>query len=455
MKYLIPAFLLTLSLSATAQTLTLKVTNPSSIDRKDDPVAVKFREQKSIKSEVTKAYVTGEKGIVPSQLDDLNGDLRYDELFFVTDIPAHTTQTFTITLNADSPEAAEMKKSLEASPRIYTALQLRDKKDLHPDVRRVEAAGSSNVFNDIYMHGMTIESELVGYRIYFDQRQNIDLYGKKLRRIELPLTQFYTSAEQLAQDYGVDVLWAGQAIGCGSFKDSKDGEPQNWTDVAVRGQRVVTTGPLRPIVELYDLGVKKADTGDVFDMYQQYTLVAGHRDVKVDIRFEDRTASKTAKQMIGIADVMIKNGQKTILITRLSKENAEEIGKQFCTGVQKVGVTAEDSVRMGHKSEGMLRKDGVVASWGCDYPDMGKKQLWGPEPIGMAVYVPSANITSQHESELNYTYTVRPNSDNTLHYYLTFCAAKEKDGYHTSQEWFASLDGWKTTVSEPVKMTIK
>lgn len=423
MKYLIPAFLLTLSLSATAQTLTLKVTNPSSIDRKDEPVAVKFREQKSIKSEVIKAYVTGEKGIVPSQLDDLNGDLRYDELFFVTDIPAHTTQTFTITLNADTPEAAEVKTSLEASPRIYTALQLRDKKDLHPDVRRVEAAGSSNVFNDIYMHGMTIESELVGYRIYFDQRQNIDLYGKKLRRIELPLTQFYTSAEQLAQDYGVDVLWAGQAIGCGSFKDSKDGEPQNWTDVAVRGQRVVTTGPLRTIVELYDLGVKKADTGDVFDMYQQYTLVAGHRDVKVDIRFEDRTASKTAKQ--------------------------------FCTGVQKVGVTATDSVRMGHASAGIIRPDGIAASWGCDYPDMGKKQLWGPEPIGMAVYVPSANITSQHESELNYTYTVRPNSDNTLHYYLTFCAAKEKDGYHTSQEWFASLDGWKTTVSEPVKMTIK
>ena len=150
MKYLIPAFLLTLSLNATAQTLTLKVTNPSSIDRKDEPVALKFNDQKSIKGEVTAAYVKGEKGIVPSQLDDLNGDLRYDELFFVTDIPAHTTQTFTITLNADTPEAAAVKQALESSPRIYTALQLRDKKDLHPDVRRVEAAGSSNVFNDIY-----------------------------------------------------------------------------------------------------------------------------------------------------------------------------------------------------------------------------------------------------------------------------------------------------------------
>ena len=37
-------------------------------------------------------------------------------------------------------------------------------------------------------------------------------------------------------------------------------------------------------------------------------------------------AGKTAKQMIGIVDVMKKNGQNTILITRLSKENAELVG---------------------------------------------------------------------------------------------------------------------------------
>ena len=38
-------------------------------------------------------------------------------------------------------------------------------------------------------------------------------------------------------------------------------------------------------------------------------------------------AGKTPEQIIGIADVMLKNGQKTILITRLSKESAEIVEK--------------------------------------------------------------------------------------------------------------------------------
>ena len=84
-------------------------------------------------------------------------------------------------------------------PRIYTALQLRDKQDKHPDVLRVEAKGTSNIFNDIYMHGITVESDVVGYRIYFDERQNIDLYGKQQRRIELPETQFYTTSDRIKE----------------------------------------------------------------------------------------------------------------------------------------------------------------------------------------------------------------------------------------------------------------
>ena len=55
-------------------------------------------------------------------------------------------------------------------------------------------------------------------------------------------------------------------------------------------------------------------------------------------------AGKTAKQMIGIVDVMLKNGQKTILITRLSKENAVLVGmahKMEYHEDSKIGVIGE------------------------------------------------------------------------------------------------------------------
>ena len=340
---------------ASAQSMTVKVTvtNDWKEDKTNEPVVVKFSDMKKVNFEVKSVTVKCKGKDVPCQLDDMDGNGRPDEVFFLADIKDKDTKTFEVKLSAKEQGA----KGKEQEDRIYTALQLRDKQDKHPDVLRVEASGKSNIFNDIYMHGITLESDVVGYRIYFDHRQNIDLYGKKHRRIELPVTQFYTSEEQLAEGYGVDVLWAGDAIGCGSFKDWKKGQPENWTDVGVRGQRVVTTGPLRTIVEVYDLGVKEEDDL-LYDMHQYYTLYAGHRDMQVEVQFTPSSGKKPFEK------------------------------KFFCTGVQKVGETADEATRKGHKSQGFVKKEGLAASWGCDYPDMGKKQQWAPEAVGLAVYVP-------------------------------------------------------------------
>lgn len=419
MRTLIMMWMLLGVLAASAQTKTLqvKVTNDWKEDKTDEPVVVKLPDIKRMGFEVVSATVKCKGKDIPCQLDDMDGDLRPDEVFFLADIKGWDTKTYEVKLSAK-----EAKKEVE--PRIYTALQLRDQQDKHPYVLRIEASGKSNLFNEIYMHGITIESEVVGYRIYFDQRQNIDLYGKKHRRIELPVTQFYTSAEQLAQGYGVDVLWAGDAVGCGSFKDWQKGKPSNWTNVGVRGQRVVTTGPLRAVVEVYDLGVRGEDDL-LYNMHQRYSLYAGHRDLQVDVHFRQTAGEKPLEK------------------------------KLFCTGVQKVGVTADESTRRGYKSQGYVKKDGLAASWGCDYPDMGKKQMWAPEAVGMAMYVPKEYIADTKEDDLNYLFVVNPDENLSLHYFVTFCADKEDKGYHSSKDWFASLEDWRENVSCPVKVQVE
>ena len=416
--------------AASAQSLTARVTvtNDWKEDKTDEPVVVKLSDLKKVDFEVKSATVKCKGKDVPCQLDDMNGDGLPDEVFFLADIKDKDSKTYEVKLSAKEDErgkgqgARGKEHGARGEERIYTALQLRDKQDKHPDVLRVEAPGKSNIFNDIYMHGVTLESDVVGYRIYFDHRQNIDLYGKKQRRIELPVTQFYTSEEQLAQGYGVDVLWAGDAIGCGSFKDWKKGQLENWTEVGVRGQRVVTTGPLRTVVEVYDLGVREEDL--MYDMRQYYTLYAGHRDMQVEVQF----TPLLGKKLFG--------------------------KKFFCTGVQKVGETANEVTRKGHTPQGFVKKEGLAASWGCDYPDMGKKQLWAPEPVGLAVYVPKEYISDTKENNLNYLFVVQPKK-NFLRYFVSFCADKEEKGFHSSKEWFASLDEWKDNVSHPVRVKVE
>jgi len=86
---------------------------------------------------------------------------------------------------------------------------------------------------------------------------------------------------------------------------------------------------------------------------------------------------------------------------------------------------------------------------------MGKKQQWAPEPVGLAVYVPKDYIRDTKEDDLNYLYLLTADKSDAIHYYVSFCADKEDEGYHAAKEWFASLDDWKDQVSHPVEVKVK
>ena len=70
------------------------------------------------------------------------------------------------------------------------------------------------------------------------------------------------------------------------------------------------------------LELKKVPFADI-----GYAKLDLHRKVRQGAAEVIYGESKTPEQMIGICDAMLKNGQKTILITRLSKESAEIVSK--------------------------------------------------------------------------------------------------------------------------------
>ena len=53
-----------------------------------------------------------------------------------------------------------------------------------------------------------METAPVALRIYMDNRQSVDIYSKTTPQLELDVTGFYTTRDQLAQGYGCDILWA-------------------------------------------------------------------------------------------------------------------------------------------------------------------------------------------------------------------------------------------------------
>ena len=396
-------------LAASAQTnektISIVVENTWASDKVDEPVVLRLADLKP-GFEVRSATVYGDKNEeIPSQLDDLDRDTEADELAFVVNIPARTKQTLQVVLS-DQPS----EKKYPA--RVYAQMRLNDKSQKNPHIRYITFEGSVPVkqsYSAMYHHGPAFESELVAFRAYMDNRQSIDLYGKKFRRLELAETNFYPKKEQLAAGYGDDVLWAGTSIGVGSFRGWVGGKLQTIDTVESRSAGVLASGPVRTVVEFFDRNWQY--DGAVLNMTQRYTLYAGHRDVRVDISF---------------------------------REAGEAASKTFATGVQKL---ERDNV-------GFLDADGLAGSWGSNLAYKNDTVNHPRETVGLGIYVPRRYLLSKQEDENNYLYQMRPDKDGKLTYYFTFAAAKEERGYKNSKEWFAALPSWQTSVARPCKVTI-
>ena len=432
MKLILASILMAATLGINAQTLRKEVTIDSS--RGGGPVVLRLSDIRGLKFDVKSATIhvgfftppkktvradgsvtisyQDEDLMVAGQLDDLDGDGHADELVFMP-----SGNEYTIDFYADGKGHTKFGAPTSGDTRfVYADMMLDDKKDAHPFITALEAPGESYLYNDLYHHGAAFENAWCGFRVYFDARQNIDIYGKRHPQLELADTHFYTTAEQMKQGYGNDVLWAGNSVGCGTFKGWDGKAPTNIEPVKTRGQRIVAAGPIRTIVEVKDIG------WNGLNMRQYYTLYAGCRECEVRITFD--------------------------------RPLGDEV---FCTGVQKIGASPE----------GFVRANGLAASWGSDYPEMGKKEQFPPEAVGLAVYVPKQYIHSVTESDLNYLILLSAKGQTELKYYVVFCADKEKPdnrpstqrftyldapaGYHSASAWFDALPDWKASIDNKMK----
>ena len=382
--------------SAQTCTLTIVVDNLSNLPQTDVPVAValphdiRVRSANLVPSQNGNGYSS-----LPYQLDDLDDDGLNDELFFLTDLEGNEKRSFALTLS-------EQKPTETFPPRVYADMMLTNKKikesnkqDLY--IWQLTVENGTNAYNMLHHHGAAFESELVGYRIYFDHRQTVDIYGKYRKGLELRQTQFYPDDEQKALGFGDDVLWVGNTLGLGTLRGWDGEQPVMLNDVAHRSQRLVATGPLRIIIEVKDRQWRVLADEEPITMSTRYTLCAGHRDCSVDISFEDTPDEKL-----------------------------------FVTGLINV-----------KGSKAYTNQKGLRGCWGTDWPVSAKDSIGHKrETVGLGIRIPKENVVEERPADKdNYPIIVRP-KDNRLHYDIVFTSDNESFGYHSADDWFLFLKEW-------------
>lgn len=391
--------------NAETKTIKVKLTNPLNVKRSDVPVVVSLRD---VQFNVVDAVVKDGDREVSSQIDDLDRNLRNDELAFVIDMEAKGKKTLTVELYSDKQTERNYPR------RTYGDMIVRDfktkKKNKFPGyIHSLSAPEGVDVFHLLHHHGADFESELVAYRVYFDERQTYDLYGKYNKQLELQTSQFYPDDEQLAAGYGDDVLWAGQTVGLGALRGWDGQKPTMVSPVKSRGQRMVASGPVRTIVELTDEGLQLG--GQTFNIRQNVIIYAGHRDCEVQV-YQDAPVKEV----------------------------------QFATGV----INLNGKMYSDHK--------GLVGDWGGNWPNGAKDSIAGKPKIvvGLAVNVPEKYVISEPANQKDqFLYTLGMKGSDRLTYNMAFTCDKESFGFKDAKEWFAWMKQWKKELDNPVKVTVE
>lgn len=194
------------------------LTNNSEMTMTDKAVSVK-RDMLPISDSISEFPLIISGGdTIASQLSDLNGDGKWDEIFFVTNFSAQEKKILQLKWVEKSPEFE-----------IRTSARFGKREAIDEPVKAAmeETLSASDMpkklgFQKYQTDGPTWENDKVGFRHYLDGRNATDVFGKKTSAIspenvginaEGAVEDNYHKME----DWGRDIFPVGNSVGLGGY----------------------------------------------------------------------------------------------------------------------------------------------------------------------------------------------------------------------------------------------
>ncbi len=385
---LLLCFALLISSTTSAFTKKISIKNPNSVAITDAPVVLSLDELFTLSTlELAKLTVIVDGKPVVSQLDDLNRDGNPDELVFLVNLKAYEQKKVIL-------KTTKISKQPSAEPQTDASLILKTSEGL----RHVTEASSTknDMYNQLHHHGVAFESKLIAYRIYFDNKSTIDIYGKKKAQLELSQTGWYPTEDQIKAGFGDDILLVSDWVGNGTIKGWNGTKLTHIDKFEKRTHRILTKGNIRTIVESEVKGWEYE--GKKTDLTVRYTIYANHRDVTAEVRASN--------------DI-----------------------HNLATGVQMIG---------GGPS---MKSDELVGTWGSWYPQPDTLK-YTKETVGLGLFLP-LQFTGKHCMDgVNNILLFPVKAGEVVRFHFTTVATKEENQPVKSAEaFFHYLKNWSKGLS--------
>ena len=239
---------------------------------------------------------------------------------------------------------------------------------------------------DIRYEGPGWESNKIGYRLYLDWRNAIDIFGKKTESIILPkVGQDGFDSYHEMQDWGSDILKAGKGIGIGSIDRYLNKERLHFYEVDSTIATIENT-PKNSAVKVQYYGWKTAS--DKINFTSELTIKPNQRYTQHRIH--------PSKEIEGI-----------------------------CTGIVK------------QKNTEVLKKVSQNKKWA--YLATYGNQSLVPDQLGMAIFYQTESVKDLVDAEFDYLLLFKPTTQ-AVDFYFLGAWEQEPNGIQSKEEFVNYLD---------------
>lgn len=178
-----------------------------------------------------------------SQVDDTNGDGKWDELVFLYTLPPLRKTNVQVLLidEADAP-------TFEKRTNIRMA-RIEGEQYIEMSEARRLGLSEGQAGGVYHLEGPGWENELVGFRNYLDARNGMDIFGKVVPEMVLDSAGI-NEDYHLMQDWGHDILRVGTSLGAGSLAIVSTGNLLRAAPEAEGNFEIISEGPIRSTLRL-------------------------------------------------------------------------------------------------------------------------------------------------------------------------------------------------------------
>ncbi|WP_225987814.1 DUF4861 domain-containing protein [Rufibacter sp. LB8] len=346
---------------------------------------------------------------IPSQY---NGkDAENTGIALVLDqMAAGETKTLTIRYNSSGAIANNYPKRTQAELSKKVGGRWENRKYIGGDFQNIDSLRVPSELTDhsyyLRYEGPGWESDKVGYRFYLDWRNAVDAFGKTTPEMVLQKVGLdgYDSYHK-QQDWGMDVLKVGKALGVGSLAIFDQGKAVRVEKTDSTYSKIPQNGPVYSSIQTDYYGWQLA--GLKLNVQSQLSIHAGTRLTHHQLRITDGTPQN-------IATGLTKDKNANMV------SDKGEAGKRF----------------------------GYLATYGAQSLNT------PPDNIGIAVlFDPADFIAFSDQDPLSHVVQLKP-KNGRAHYYFLAAWEKEGIGIKTEQEFKDYLARTAEELANPVQVNV-